>query len=148
MNFSDAAARYGVVEAPGKLVLLGEYAVVDDGPAIVAAVDRGVRCRVRPGRGCSTPGDDRFVRAALDGAPAAHYTFEDVRPVHGIAGKPGFGGSAAATVAAVIASAMAFGTVSPSRKGWCTVSQPSYPSARKASIIAAASRAERSDTGT
>lgn len=99
-----AEARYGTVVAPGKLVLLGEYAVVDGGAALVAAVDRGVRCVVTPGRGWSTPGgDDRFVRAALAGAPEAHYAFTDDRPVLGLSGKPGFGGSAAATVAACVA---------------------------------------------
>ena len=98
--------RYGVVEAPGKLVLLGEYAVLDGAAAVVAAVDRGVRCTVSPGREITTPGDDRFVRAALAGAPVAHYHFEDSRPVRGIDGKPGFGGSAAATVAAVIAAGL------------------------------------------
>ena len=100
---SAAAARYGVVEAPGKLVILGEYAVLDGAPAVVAAIDRGVRCTVSPGAGISTPGDDRFVRAALEGAAASRYHFEDSRPVVGIDGKPGFGGSAAATGAAVLA---------------------------------------------
>lgn len=98
--------RYGVVEAPGKLVLLGEYAVLDDAPAVVAAVDRGVRCVVSPGEGVSTPGDDRFVRACLKGAPRALYTFSDANPPAELDGKPGFGGSAAATVAAVIAAGM------------------------------------------
>jgi phosphomevalonate kinase len=96
-----------VVEAPGKLVLLGEYAVVDGAPAIVAAIDRGVRCTVTPGVGIETPGDDRFVRAALEGAPVAHYRFEDTRPVAHLPGKPGFGGSAAATVAAIVAAGFA-----------------------------------------
>ena len=95
--------RYGTVLAPGKLVLLGEYAVLDGGPALVAAIDRGVRCVVAEGTGITTPGDDRFVRAALAGAPRAAYTFADARPVAGLSSKPGFGGSAAATVAAVVA---------------------------------------------
>lgn len=94
------------VIAPGKLVLLGEYAVLDGAPAIVAAVDRGVRCDVEAGDGILTPGDDRFVRAALEGTPRAFYRFSDVNPVHGLAGKPGFGGSAAATVAAVLAAGL------------------------------------------
>ncbi len=97
------APRYGTVLSPGKLLLLGEYAVIDGGEAIVAAVDRGVRCDVTPGSGHTTPGDDRFVRAALVGAPTAHYAFSDANPVVGIDGKPGFGGSAAATVAACVA---------------------------------------------
>lgn len=91
------------VVAPGKLVLVGEYAVVDGAPAIVAAVDRGVRCDVFEGDGLETPGDDTFVRAALAGAPRGRYRFADANPVTGLSGKPGFGGSAAATVAAVVA---------------------------------------------
>lgn len=35
--------------APGKLVLLGEYAVLEGGPAWVAAVERYVRAEARPG---------------------------------------------------------------------------------------------------
>lgn len=90
--------------APGKLVLLGEYAVLDGAGAIVAAVDRGVACRVHPAGDLriETPGDDRFVRAALEGAPPGRYHFEDWNPVD-LPSKPGFGGSAAATVAAVLA---------------------------------------------
>ena len=91
------------VVAPGKVVLLGEYAVLDGAPAIVAAVNRGVRCEVSAGNGRSTPGDERFVRAALEGAPKRFYAFLDDNPVLGLQGKPGFGGSAAATVAALLA---------------------------------------------
>lgn len=99
------------IRAPGKLVLVGEYAVLDGGGAIVAAVDRGVCCVVTPGDTIVTPGDDRFVRAALAGAPPATYTFSDWNPVDpavfSVAGqKPGFGGSAAAVVAAVTAAGL------------------------------------------
>lgn len=94
------------VRAPGKVVVLGEYAVVDGGPAVVAAVDRGVICEVVPAaeRTIHTPDDDRFVRAALDAvdAPAAGYRFSDWNPIGGPE-KVGLGGSAAATVAAVLA---------------------------------------------
>lgn len=93
------------VLAPGKLVVLGEYAVLDGAPAIVAAIDRGVRCELGPGDGIVTPGDDRFVRAALRGAPPGRYTFSDWNPVD-LPGKPGFGGSAAAVVAAVLAAGL------------------------------------------
>ncbi|MEZ4322431.1 MAG: hypothetical protein R3F61_33500 [Myxococcota bacterium] len=94
-----------VFEASGKLVLLGEYAVVDGGAALVLAVAQGVRCTVSPApqRIVETPmGDDRFVQAALDAvsAPPARYRFEDREPIE-LDGKPGFGGSAAATVAAL-----------------------------------------------
>jgi phosphomevalonate kinase len=97
-----------LVTAPGKLVLMGEYAVLDGAPALVLAVHRGVGCRVEPGPDrllIETPGGDaRFVRAALEAvaAAAARYTFFDLDPCH-LPGKPGFGGSAAATVAAVLA---------------------------------------------
>lgn len=100
------AARHGLIRAPGKLVLAGEYAVLDGAPALVLAVDRGVWCRVSPAdtREIRVPGDDRFVRAALDrvAAPPARYEFGDWNPVH-LSAKAGFGGSAAATVAAVLA---------------------------------------------
>jgi phosphomevalonate kinase len=96
-----------VVRAPGKLVLVGEYAVLDGAGAVVAAVDRGVECVVMDGPfEITTPGDDRFVRAALEGAPPAHYRFSDWNPVALGGAKPGFGGSAAATVAAVIAAGL------------------------------------------
>ncbi|MEN9786647.1 MAG: hypothetical protein RLZZ299_1911 [Pseudomonadota bacterium] len=96
------------VYAPGKLVLLGEYAVLSGAPAVVSAVPWGVRCRVEPGRGWSVPGDDRFVRAALAGAPAdtgpgaRRFVFEAWPPLD-LESKPGFGGSAAACVAACLA---------------------------------------------
>ncbi|MEN0066461.1 MAG: hypothetical protein AAGA48_30270 [Myxococcota bacterium] len=98
-----------IVDAPGKVVILGEYAVVDGAQAIVRAVDRGVRCTVTasPTVQWTTPtGDDRFVARALEAveAPAAHYTFSDWRPVES-SEKVGLGGSAAATVAAVVAAA-------------------------------------------
>lgn len=102
--------------APGKLVLVGEYAVLDGAPALVVAVDRGVECEARARRGppdaeggpalqIETPdGDDRFVRPALtDRAAPGLYRFRAWNPVLGITGKPGFGGSAAACVAACLA---------------------------------------------
>jgi phosphomevalonate kinase len=103
-----------VALAPGKLFLVGEYAVLDGAPAVVAAVDRGVLCEATPGgRALSieTPaGDDRFARPALEaaGAPAGRYRFLDWNPV-GLPDKPGFGGSAAATVAAMVAGRAAAG---------------------------------------
>jgi phosphomevalonate kinase len=92
------------VQAPGKLMIAGEYAVIDGGSALVLAVDRGVQCLVEP---CETlqiqtpDGDDRFVRPVLKDT-TGRYTFSDWRPT-GLAGKPGFGGSAAACVAACVA---------------------------------------------
>ncbi|MCB9678619.1 MAG: hypothetical protein H6737_26185 [Alphaproteobacteria bacterium] len=100
-----------VSDASGKLVLLGEYAVVDGGTALVLAVAHGVRCTVHPAavRSVETPtGDDRFVTAALDavGAPPARYVFTDREPLD-TRSKPGFGGSAAAVVAALRAGGFA-----------------------------------------
>lgn len=100
-----------LVLAPGKLFLAGEYAVLGGGPAIVAAVNRGVSCRVEMGEGVETPtGDDRFVAAALTAvrAPPRRYRFADWNPTD-LPGKPGFGGSAAATVAACVAGRVAAG---------------------------------------
>ncbi|MFT5685748.1 MAG: phosphomevalonate kinase [Myxococcota bacterium] len=91
------------VRAPGKLVIIGDYAVLDGAPAAVLAIDRGVRCEVLAGDGIVTPdGDTRFVAPALHGAPPALYRFSAWNPVD-LPGKPGFGGSAAACVAACIA---------------------------------------------
>lgn len=89
--------------ASGKLVVLGEYAVVDGGTALVSAVAHGVECEVHPHpqRLIETPdGDDRFARAALDAvnAPAGRYVFRGRHPLQ-TSEKPGFGGSAAAVVA-------------------------------------------------
>jgi phosphomevalonate kinase len=95
----------GTVLAPGKLMIAGEYAVLDGGPAIVLAIDRGVRCDITPAEMLliETPdGDDRFVRPALAGAPYARYSFDHWNPTV-LSGKPGFGGSAAACVAACVA---------------------------------------------
>jgi phosphomevalonate kinase len=89
-------------------VLAGEYAVLDGGPALVLAVDRGVGVELRrggPSVQIQTPdGDARFVAPALDGAAPGLYRFFDLAPVTGLSGKPGFGGSAAACVAACAAS--------------------------------------------
>ncbi|MDP6934960.1 MAG: hypothetical protein QGG40_18710, partial [Myxococcota bacterium] len=86
--------------SPGKLVLVGEYAVLEGAPAIVLAIDRGVRCEVHEGDGIETPdGDARFVLDALGAAPAALYRFSVWNPVN-LPEKPGFGSSAAACVAA------------------------------------------------
>lgn len=95
-----------IVHAPGKVVLLGEYAVLDGAPALVAAVDRGVSCTVEDAdeREVEAPGDTTFVRAALEAvdAPPARYRFADWNPIDSPT-KVGLGGSAAATVAAVVA---------------------------------------------
>jgi len=91
--------------SPGKLMIAGEYAVLDGAPAIVLAVDRGVQCDilVHDSLWIETPdGDDRFVRPPLEGH-IGHYRFSAWNPT-GLPEKPGFGGSAAACVAACLAS--------------------------------------------
>ena len=93
--------------APGKVVLLGEYAVVDGSPAIVAAVNRGVQCcRIAADElSIEAPGDTRFVAAALREAPIARYVFSDYNPTQ-TGSKVGMGGSAAAVVVALASSGL------------------------------------------
>jgi phosphomevalonate kinase len=109
------------VVAPGKLVLVGEYAVLDGAPAVVAAVDRGVVCTVSAADhlAIECPGDDSYVSAALHSVHAAPalYRFEDHNPVD-LQSKAGLGGSAAATVAAVLAGRAMAGSV-PSPLALC-----------------------------
>lgn len=85
---------------------MGEYAVLDGAPAVVLAIDRGVSCDIEPGgdsvRIATPDGDTRFVRPALTGAAPGLYRFGSWNPV-ALPGKPGFGGSAAACVAACVA---------------------------------------------
>ena len=95
------------ITAPGKLMIAGEYAVLDGAPAIVLAVDRGVRCdiAVHDALLIETPdGDDRFVRGPLEGH-IGHYRFSAWNPTD-LPEKPGFGGSAAACVAACLAAGL------------------------------------------
>jgi phosphomevalonate kinase len=56
-----------MVTAPGKLVLLGEYAVLDGFPAVVAAVNRRATGQFVPGRAPESP----LVEAAVRGAAEA-----------------------------------------------------------------------------
>jgi len=88
---------------------MGEYAVLDGGDAIVAAVNHGVYCHVQSGEGATTPtGDTRFVDAALAAisAPTRNYQFGVWNPVD-VPHKVGLGGSAAACVAAIAAGRLA-----------------------------------------
>ena len=91
---------------PGKIVLAGEYAVLDGCPALALALNRGVGCHIQQGKGISTPnGDTSFVAPFLaQHAHTKHYHFFNWNPVVEFGkDKPGFGGSAAACVAACIA---------------------------------------------
>ena len=93
--------------APGKLILTGEYAVLDGAPALVTAVDRRVVARHRHGPRGSSP----FLLAVADEL-AARYGAEhpstqraldivvDSSPCYQGALKLGLGSSAAVTVAA------------------------------------------------
>jgi len=92
--------------APGKLFLLGEYAVLHGGLALVAAVDRYVEAELREDReGYKTLGadlDSRLPIQVLDVAECAellHGLTVDVSAVFEGDSKLGFGSSAASCVA-------------------------------------------------
>jgi phosphomevalonate kinase len=79
------------VSAPGKLMILGAYAVLDEGTALVVAVNRrAVADSTRTGEA------SREVRAAIGAEPAPHV---DVSALYEGANKLGLGSSAAALVA-------------------------------------------------
>ena len=93
--------------APGKLIVAGEYAVLDGAPALVVAVDRRAVARIQPGPRGSSPflaavADEVAARGG-DGARAlsiavdsrAFYVDTGAGPL-----KLGLGSSAAVTVAA------------------------------------------------
>ena len=120
-----------MIQAPGKLLLAGEYAVLQPGgAALVAAVDRYVRVRaadseewcvesggVRWSPGEPVPETLRFAAAVVEearrsGAPARHLRTAGEMSVGGR--KLGLGSSAAATVA-VLHAAMG---VAPSEESW------------------------------
>lgn len=104
------------VIAPGKLVIVGEYAVLDGAPAIVAAVDSGVACTVYDAASVeiTVPNGmkDDFVRAALAAvhAPSGRYTFTEHNPT-ATDGKAGLGGSGASVVAACLAGSIGSGHI-------------------------------------
>jgi len=104
-----------IASAPGKLILTGEYAVLDGAPAVVIAVDRRAVARVRAGapRGSSPfllavatelahrrGADDPAARIALDISVDSSAFYDGLT-------KLGLGSSAAVTVAAT---ALALGT--------------------------------------
>jgi phosphomevalonate kinase len=101
------SAAVATLSAPGKLLLAGEYAVLEGATAVVAAVDRRVTGRFVPGAAPSTPlvaEAIAAVRAHLDGrgvdlpagAPAI-----DSTALAADGRKLGLGSSAAAAVVAV-----------------------------------------------
>lgn len=93
--------------APGKSMLIGEYAVLDGGPAVVAAVDCYAVAQLEPAAASVSP----FIAAAQAEAGVALGQLGQVAPAgvpvvdtsaFSLAGrKLGLGSSAAATVAAV-----------------------------------------------
>lgn len=101
-----------VASAPGKVVLSGEYAVLDGAPAICMALNRRAIAKVdeSPDGQChvATPGyagDDRFriVEAVCGGARPARSIELDTREFSEKGSKTGIGSSAALTVALVAA---------------------------------------------
>ncbi len=99
-----------VASAPGKIVLSGEYAVLDGEPAICLAVDRRAVVTVSrsPDDQChvTTPGfsgDDRFgiIDAVCGGSRPAKNIRMDTRAFSEEGNKTGIGSSAALTVALV-----------------------------------------------
>ena len=92
-----------IIRAPGKIVLAGEYAILDGAPAIVLAINRGVECEIAEGTGFETPmNDTRFVAHAKPVAKERRLIFRDWNPVTNLPShhKPGFGGSGAACIIA------------------------------------------------
>ncbi|MBK7070968.1 MAG: hypothetical protein IPH44_01595 [Myxococcales bacterium] len=103
-----------IATAPGKIMLTGEYAVLDGGAAVVIAVDRRVRATVGP----APVALSEFLAAAAEelgrevGAEAAAALARvtvDSEALRQDGHKLGLGSSAAATVAAVAAALHAVG---------------------------------------
>lgn len=98
-----------VARAPGKAMLIGEYAVLDGAPAVVAAVDRFAVARLCPGAEPGSPFIEAALRAArallaelgreLAGALPTPVVDTESFSLNGQ--KLGVGSSASATVAAV-----------------------------------------------
>lgn len=107
-----------VASAPGKVMLAGEYAVLDGGRALVAAVDRRAVATVWPAPPADRPAPSEFLRAARAVVAAAHGDvvaagFDrltvDSDALRDGPIKLGLGSSAAATVAAITAVTAAAG---------------------------------------
>jgi phosphomevalonate kinase len=101
------AVSPAAVSAPGKIFLVGEYAVLAGGTAVVAAVDRRVTGRFVPGAGPSSPLVAEAVRAVRNHLAQIGLTMPDGAPqidssaLSSAGGKLGLGSSAAAAAVAV-----------------------------------------------
>jgi len=82
-----------IASAPGKLMLAGEYAVIEGGPAIMTAVDRRVVARAGKGEGA-------LLEAVARVTASAREVVVDSSALHEGGLKLGLGSSAAAAVAA------------------------------------------------
>ena len=109
-----------IATAPGKLLVTGEYAVIDGAPAVVLAVDR--RAIASHGRGASSPFLDAVAAALAARHGADHPSVSAAREIHVDSSafydrsqKLGLGSSAAVTVAAT---ALALGTPIDSPDTW------------------------------
>ena len=96
-----------VVVAPGKVFLMGEYAVLDGAPAVVAAVGRFAVGQFIPGNESESPFVEEAVRATLAGlgeraaALPAGSVLVDSSGFSAGGHKLGLGSSAAVTAASV-----------------------------------------------
>ena len=102
----SAAKGKPVATAPGKVMLAGEYAVLDGGLAVVAAIDRRARATLASGPVALSPFlvAAREIVAEVLGEAAAETldrTVVDTAPLVDGERKLGLGSSAAATVAAI-----------------------------------------------
>ena len=95
-----------IATAPGKLILTGEYAVLDGAPAIVLAVNRRVVARAVPGTRSTSPFlvavAEEVARRYGDPTDAARAIVVDSSSFYEGDCKLGLGSSAAVTVAATM----------------------------------------------
>ena len=106
-----------IASAPGKIMLAGEYAVLDGSPAVVIAVDRRVRATIADSAPKLTPFLTAVARELArelgpDSAPAraARRVAVDSSDLYQDGIKLGLGSSAAVTVAAVAAATATIGS--------------------------------------
>jgi phosphomevalonate kinase len=111
-----------VVIAPGKVVLVGEYAVVEDCPAVVAAIARHARAQFVPGKVDISPLAEEVAKRAqaelgdvLAALPVGSAQVDD-EPFRVGGPLVGLGSSAATSVAVVGALLEAVGLAMPNRR--------------------------------